>query len=69
MNAFPQYQSYDAVGLAELVRSGEVHPGELVEAAAQFYQPEDAHIDVEHFRQASLQAVVGDDGPGPRALR
>ena len=34
MNPFPEYESYDAVGLAELVRSGEVHPGELVEAAA-----------------------------------
>ena len=35
MEPFSDYQSYDAVGLAELVRSGEVHPGELVEAAAQ----------------------------------
>jgi len=35
MNPFSDYQSYDAVGLAELVRTGEVHPGELVEAAAQ----------------------------------
>ena len=34
MNPFPDYQSFDAVGLAELVRSGQVHPGELVEAAA-----------------------------------
>jgi amidase len=34
MDPFAEYQSYDAVGLAELVRSGEVHPGELVEAAA-----------------------------------
>ena len=34
MNPFTEYSSYDAVGLAELVRSGEVHPGELVEAAA-----------------------------------
>ena len=35
MNPFSEYQSYDAVGLAELVRSGKVHPGELVEAAAE----------------------------------
>jgi len=34
MQPFSEYQSYDAVGLAELVRSGEVHPGELVESAA-----------------------------------
>ncbi len=35
MKAFSDYDTYDAVGLAELVRSGDVHPGELVEAAAQ----------------------------------
>jgi Asp-tRNA(Asn)/Glu-tRNA(Gln) amidotransferase A subunit family amidase len=34
MNPFTEYSAYDAVGLAELVRSGEVQPGELVEAAA-----------------------------------
>ncbi len=34
MDAFADYQQYDAVGLAELVRSREVHPAELVEAAA-----------------------------------
>ena len=33
MTAFPEYDSFDAVGLAELVRAGEVHPTELVEAA------------------------------------
>jgi amidase len=31
---FAEYDDYDAVGLAELVDSGAVHPGELVEAAA-----------------------------------
>jgi Asp-tRNA(Asn)/Glu-tRNA(Gln) amidotransferase A subunit family amidase len=35
MEPFADYQSYDAVGLAELVRSRQVHPGELVEAAAE----------------------------------
>ena len=30
---FPEYESYDAVGLAELVRSGEISPAELLEAA------------------------------------
>ncbi|MEN8041595.1 MAG: amidase family protein [Actinomycetota bacterium] len=33
MEAFADYQQYDAVGLAELVASRQVHPGELVEAA------------------------------------
>ncbi|GMR02290.1 MAG: amidase [Acidimicrobiia bacterium] len=35
MEAFSDYNRYDAVGLAELVASGEIHPGELVEAAAE----------------------------------
>ena len=34
MEPFPAYGDHDAVGLAELVRQGEVHPLELVEAAA-----------------------------------
>jgi amidase len=32
--AFQEYDDYDAVGLAELVADGEVHPVELIEAAA-----------------------------------
>ena len=35
MSAFPEYEAYDGLGLAELVRRGEVHPGELVDAAAE----------------------------------
>ncbi|NHZ70298.1 MAG: amidase [Proteobacteria bacterium] len=34
MDAFEDYDKYDAVGLGELVTNGDVHPGELVEAAA-----------------------------------
>lgn len=33
MAAFREYEHYDALGLAELIRKGEVHPIELVEAA------------------------------------
>lgn len=33
MNGFSEYSTYDAVGLANLVRKREVHPSELVEAA------------------------------------
>jgi amidase len=33
MAVFPEYPSYDAVGLAELVARGEIAPSELVEAA------------------------------------
>jgi amidase len=34
MEPFAAYDEYDAVGLAELVAKGDVHPGELVEAVA-----------------------------------
>lgn len=33
MNGFPEYQDYDALGLAALVRNGEVTPAELLDAA------------------------------------
>ncbi len=33
MSLFPEYTHYDALGLAELVRTGQVHPCELVESA------------------------------------
>jgi amidase len=33
MNIFPEYNNYDALGLAELVRTGEVSPEELLNAA------------------------------------
>lgn len=32
MEPFPEYESYDALGLAELVRNGEITPEELLEA-------------------------------------
>ncbi len=38
MEAFADYDSYDATGLAELVRDKEVHPAELVEAAIERIQ-------------------------------
>lgn len=33
MSGFPEYDRYDALGLAELVRAGDVHPTELAEEA------------------------------------
>ena len=33
MNGFSEYDQYDGLGLAELVRRQQVKPGELVEAA------------------------------------
>ncbi len=35
MASFPEYEAHDATGLAALVRSGEVSPAELVEAAVE----------------------------------
>ena len=33
MSAFKDYEQYDALGLADLVRRGKVAPGDLLEAA------------------------------------
>ena len=33
MNSFEQYEDYDALGLAEILRKGEVTPTEVLEAA------------------------------------
>ena len=33
MAGFAEYADYDAIGLAELVRKGDVHPSELVDEA------------------------------------
>jgi len=48
MEPFPEYERYDAVGLAGLVRRGEVQPSELVEAAV-------ARIEA---RNPALNAVI-----------
>lgn len=33
MNGFAEYSTYDALGLAELIKTGQIHPSEVVEAA------------------------------------
>jgi amidase len=38
MSGFADYEQYDALGLAELVRRGKVTPAELLEAAIERYQ-------------------------------
>jgi hypothetical protein len=30
MSSFPEYEQYDGLGLAELVRAGEIKPTELI---------------------------------------
>ena len=62
MSAFPQYDEYDGLGLAELVRSGEVTSAELVDEAV------GAHRGREPARERRRVAAVR-AGAGGRARR
>ncbi len=44
MFAFPEYESYDGLGLAGLVRKGDVSPLELVEAAIDRIEARNPHL-------------------------
>lgn len=41
---FPEYEDFDGIGLAKLIRSGEVSPGELLEAAIDRVEAYDGQI-------------------------
>jgi amidase len=59
MPSFPDYERYDATGLAELVRSGDVSPTELVEAAIERIEARNPKLNaVVHtcFERARAQA-------------
>ena len=67
MSSFTEFTEHDAIGLAELVRKGEVHPTELVEAAIERierYNPAlNAVIDKLYDKgRAAARAPLG-DGP------
>ena len=47
---FPEYQDYDALGLAELVRRGDISPLELLEAAIERIESRDGEIGAVVFR-------------------
>jgi amidase len=67
MVAFAEYQQYDALGLAELVRSGQVSPLELVEAAIariEAVNPQINAVTYTMFNQAR-QAAQRDLPDGP----
>lgn len=49
MAVFPEYERYDGLGLAELVRNGEVCPAELVETV----------LDRIERRNGPINAVIG----------
>jgi len=66
MDAFSDYHKYDAVGLAELVASGEVRSGELVEAAIDRIESLNGEINaVIRTRYDDARERAGNDVDGP----
>ncbi len=62
MSTFEEYDSYDAVGLGELVAAGEVTSGELVETAidrVEELNPALNAVIVKHYERARAQAAAG----------
>jgi len=67
MGTFAEYESYDAVGLAELLERGEVTSSELIEAAierAEELNPALNAVIAGHYERARRQAAA-DSHPGP----
>ncbi|MBT8165916.1 MAG: amidase [Acidimicrobiia bacterium] len=63
---FADYESHDAVGLADFVARREVHPGELVEAAVHRIEARDPRINAvirRGFEKARNQATAIPTGP------
>jgi amidase len=69
MDPFPEYESFDAVGLAELVADGDIHPRELVAAVADRIERRDGEINavISTRIEAALAEAAGDVGSGPFA--
>ncbi|HXQ46024.1 MAG TPA: amidase family protein, partial [Caulobacteraceae bacterium] len=65
--SFPEYTEYDGVGLAELVRKGEVSAAELVEAAIERIERHDGALNAVVFKayDEARTAAVGDLPDGP----
>jgi Asp-tRNA(Asn)/Glu-tRNA(Gln) amidotransferase A subunit family amidase len=64
---FPEYEDYDALGLAELVRQGAVSPSELLEAAIERIESRDGEIGavvIRMYDQAHA-AIAAGLPPGP----
>lgn len=64
---FPEYESFDALGLAALVRSGEVSPGELLDAALARAEARDPALNaLVHLRPETARRLIAagpPDGP------
>jgi amidase len=69
MEAFPDYERYDATGLSELVRSKEIHPRELVEAAIGRIEERDPEINAVVYPafDRARQAADAEPREGPFA--
>jgi amidase len=67
VSGFPEYEKFDALGLAELVRRREVSPGDLLDAAIERVEARNPAINAvtmklyDHGRQAIAAGLP--DGP------
>ncbi len=67
MNHFPEYENYDGMGLAELVRGGEITPAELVEAAVERIEAYNPRLNavVNKLYDQARTAAAGELPAGP----
>ena len=72
MSRFEEYESYDAVGLAELVRKGQVNPEEILDAAialAEERNPKLNAIVVKMYDEAKAAVAEGGQPYGAALVR
>jgi amidase len=69
VSGFQEYERYDGLGLAELVRQGEVTPGELVEEAISRVEKLNPQLNAIVFKMYNIarEAAAGDLPDGPFA--
>ena len=68
MTAFAEYSNYDGLGLAQLVRNGEVSAGELLETAIERTEQLNGELNaVVHKHYEEARALVK-QGPAPGAF-
>ncbi len=67
MQGFSDYENYDALGLADLVRRRQISPGELLEAAVERVEQRNAHVNavVLELYERARRAVAGGVPEGP----
>lgn len=67
MSAFPEYERYDGMGLAELVRRGEVTPGDLLDSAIERVERRNPAINavVDRLYDRARAAVAAGPPQGP----